>query len=164
MVKKSGFSLIELIIVIGLIAMLMLALSSAMLMSIVSSNRIRTTTRTKQIGNFALDQIQGIIRNSKDISICNSSVVTVSNQDGTTSTISVEGSRITSNSNIYLTPSGTTTTNFQFSCLPGDTPPISGQEKSNVIKVSFYLKDATTTRDTENPSLYFETSINLRNQ
>ncbi|MFZ2199912.1 MAG: type II secretion system protein [Microgenomates group bacterium] len=165
MVKKQAFTLIELIIVIGLIAMLMLAISSALLMTIVSSNRIRTTTKTKQAGNFALDQIQGLIRNSKDLTICNSTTVTVVNQDGASTGIVLDNARILSGVSTYLTPSGTTASaNVLFTCLPGDTPPLSNSPKTNLIKVSFDLKDESNARVTENPTLHFETSINLRNQ
>lgn len=165
MVKQSGFSLIELIIVIGLIAMLMLAISSALLMTIVSSNRIRTATKTKQAGNYALDQVQALIRNAKDLTTCNSTIVTVINQDGTPTSIVLDNARILSNVSTYLTPSGTTASaNVLFTCLPDETPPLLNTQKTNLIKVSFDLKDANGARTTENPTLHFETSINLRNQ
>lgn len=162
---KNGFSLIELIIVVGLIAILMLALSSSMLMSVITSNRIRTTTKTKQAGNYALDQIQALIRNSKDITVCNATTVTVINQDGTTATIELNGTRLTSNPNIYLTPIGTTTSLAAplFTCLPTDTVATT-ENKTNLIKVSFDLRDSADSKPTENPRLHFETSINLRNQ
>lgn len=161
---KRGFSIIELIIVVGLIAILMLAISSSMLMSIISSTRIRTATKTKQAGNYALDQIQTLIRNSKDIIGCNSDVVTVINQDGTDSIISLVGDRLSSGSDIYLTPVGTTTTATSlFTCLPSDTTEAT-ENKTNLIKISFNLQDSVSSRPTENPLLHFETSINLRNQ
>lgn len=164
MVKK-GFSIIELIIVVGLIAILMLAISSSMLMSVISSNRIRTATKTKQAGNYALDQIQGLIRNSKDISVCNATTVTVTNQNGTTSTIELDGSRLISNPDVFLTPDGTTTSisGSLFTCLPTDTDATT-ETKTNLIKVSFDMQNSAESRATENPLLHFETSINLRNQ
>lgn len=163
MVKK-GFSIIELIIVVGLLAILMLAISSSMLMSVISSNRIRTATKTKQAGNYALDQIQGLIRNSKDISVCNQDSVTVTNQDGTTATIELDGTRLISNLDVFLTPEGTTTsTSALFTCLPTDTDATT-ENKTNLIKISFDMRDSADSRATENPTLHFETSINLRNQ
>lgn len=160
---KNGFSLIELIIVIGLIAILMLAISSSMLMTMISSNRIRTATKTKQAGNYALDQIQGLIRNSKDITICNLDSVTIINQDGTTSSIELQNSRLLTGADNYLTPTGTLTSSTQlFTCLPSDTS--SGTSKqTNLIKVAFDLQDSSIAESRENPILHFETSINLRN-
>lgn len=164
MVNKTGFSLIELIIAIGLIAMLMLAISSSMLMSIISSNRIRNLTKIKQAGNFALDQIQGIIRNAKDITICNSSTVTVVNQDGTTSTISLISNRLATNIDTYITPANLDVdATTLFNCQPNDTTSTS-VEKTNLIKIAFTLKDLNIEASKENPVLQFETSINLRNQ
>ena len=161
---KRGFSIIELIIVVGLIAILMLAISSSMLMSIISSTRIRTATKTKQAGNYALDQIQTLIRNSKDIVGCNSDVITVINQDGTDSIISLVGSRLSAGQDVFLTPVGTTTTTTSlFTCLPSDTTE-AAENKTNLIKVSFNLQDSISSRPTDNPLLHFETSINLRNQ
>ena len=162
MVKK-GFSIIELIIVVGLIAILMLAISSSMLMSVISSNRIRTATKTKQAGNFALDQIQGLIRNSKDITLCNATTVTLINQDGTSTTISSSNSKISTNEEVFITPADLVVSNFSFTCLPTDTDATT-ENKTNLIKVSFDLQNATTSKPTENPLLHFETSINLRNQ
>lgn len=166
MVKKSGFSLIELTVVIGLLSLLILAISSTMLMSIVSSNRIRTTTKVKQAGNFAITQIQTMLRNAKAISLCDSTNSTVSfiNPDGgetfLTSEIDNSGlhTRIASGSGIYLTPANTDMgTSFSLSCEPiGDNP--------TLVKLSFDLQDTLSARPTENPLLHFETSINLRNE
>lgn len=162
--KINGFSLIELIVVIGLLSLLMLAISSSMLMSIISSNRIRTTTQVKQAGNYTLDQIQGMIRNAESIESCSSinSTVTIMNHDGGTTTFSaiIDGTvtRVASNSGTFLTPKNLTVSSFSLTCIPDDTSP-------TLIKVSFGLKDQLVSRRaTENPLLYFETSVSLRNE
>lgn len=167
MVKKPGFSLIELIVVIGLLSLLMLAISGTMLMSIVSSNRIRTTTKIKQAGNYALGQIQGMIRSAKSIETCyggdETSSITLVNPDGNITTITSEideegQTRIASNSATYLTPANMELSLFTLSCEPTTSDP-------SLIKVSFGLKDKlTTSRKTGNPTLHFETSINIRNE
>lgn len=162
MVKKHGFSLIELVVVIGLLSLLMLAISSTMLMSMISSNRIRTTTKVKQAGNYALGQIQGIVRNAKSITSCIPDLpdtsITLINQDGGTTQILTEEGRIASNSGTYLTPDNLEATVFDISCEPTVDNP-------TLIKVSFDLKSKLATeRSTSNPTLHFETSINLRNE
>jgi prepilin-type N-terminal cleavage/methylation domain-containing protein len=165
MVKKHGFSIIELIIVVGLLSILMLAISSSMLMSIVSTNRIRKATNTKQAGAYAINQIQSMLRNAREITICNATTVTILNPDGNTTTLSTQivnsATRIASNSGIYLTPSSTTVSAFSFTCLPADTP--SATSETNLIKIAFDLKEIGTARSSENPTLHFETSTNLRN-
>lgn len=162
MVLKRGFSLIELIVVIGLLSLLMLAISSTMLMSIVSSNRVRTTTKVKQAGNYALGQIQAMVRGSKWISSCdsaNSSLIIV-NQDGDTTELLAQddGSniRIASNSGVYITPENMSVSSYSLTCLPDDTNP-------TLFKFMFDLQDKNTTTSTQNPVLHFETTINNRN-
>jgi len=162
MVTKQGFSLIELIVVMGLISLLMLAISGIMLMSIVSSNRIRTTTNVKQAGNYALGQIQGLIRNAKQIVSCNTSnaTIVIVNPDGESTTIqAIEvglDTRISSNSGVYLTSDNLTVPTFSIECFPDTITP-------TLIKVSFELKNNSTTA-INNPSLHFETSVSPRNQ
>lgn len=161
---KNGFSLIELIVVIGLLSLLMLAISSTMLMSIVSSNRIRTTSAIKNAGNYALTQMQGMLRNSRSITTCdsNNATITFVNQDGGSTTLFAQTvgteTRIASNSGSYLTPNNAAITSFSLLCEPDDTNPA-------LIKISFDLKDSVSTkREVENPSIHFETSVSLRNE
>lgn len=161
---KKGFSLIELIVVIGLLSLLLLAISSTVLMSIVSSTRIRTVSAVKNSGNYALGQIQSMLRSSKDITSCDtaSSSITFVNPDGastTLTTVLVSGTytRIASNS-AYLTPTNLNVTSFSLECEPSDTEPTQ-------VNISFDMQNnVATLRTTENPLLHFETSINLRNQ
>lgn len=160
---KKGFSLIELIVVIGLLSLLLLAISSTMLMSIVSSNRIRTVSAVKTAGNYALGQIQSMVRSAKSVTSCNSttSTITIVNPDGGSTTLTTFNAgtytRIASNS-AYMTPTNINTTSFSLGCEPSDTEPTQ-------VNVSFDLQNKITTlRTVENPMLHFETSINLRNE
>lgn len=160
MVNKSGFSLIELVVVIGLLSLLILAITSTSLMSVISSNRIRTTTKVKQAGNYALDQISTLIRNSKAITACDDvqETLTLINQNGDQTTFSIENDKIASNSGTYLTPDNLSVANFDFTCLPDTTNP-------NFIKLSFDLKETLIIdRQSSNPTLHFETSTSLRNE
>lgn len=162
MALKRGFSLIELIVVIGLLSLLMLAISSTMLMSIVSSNRIRTTTKVKQAGGYAIGQIQSMIRSSKSITTCDVATPTISfvGQDGGTTELLTENDgtsvRIASNSGIYLTPANIATTGFAITCEPDALEP-------SLIKFSFDLQDTRSAGSTQNPKLHFETSVSTRN-
>ncbi len=160
MIAKRGFSLIELTVVIGLLALLMLAISSTMLMSIISSKRIRTATKTKQAGNYALGQIQTMLRNAKSIKTCDSTAGTITligADGGETQIFADSASRIASSSGTYLTPESIATSLFSLSCSPSDTEP-------SLVKVSFDLRDALAGTGIQNPSLHFETSVNLRNE
>jgi prepilin-type N-terminal cleavage/methylation domain-containing protein len=165
MVKKSGFSLMELTIVIGLISLLILAISSTMLMSVVTSNRIRTATKTKQAGNYAIEQIQSFVRNAKSVKICDSAnnTLTLINQDGGTTQYFLDSGRIASGPGEYLTPATTTTTLFNLDCAPSDTNATSNADSTTLINLSFSLQDTLTTTSLQNPVLDFNTSINIRN-
>lgn len=162
MALKRGFSLIELIVVIGLLSLLMLAISSTMLMSIVSSNRVRTITKVKQAGGYAIGQIQSMVRSAKSITTCDSATpgIILVGQDGGTTEIIAESdgttTRIASNSGVYITPVNMETTTFAITCEPSE-------EEPTLIKFSFDLQDTRSAAGTQNPALHFETSINTRN-
>lgn len=161
--NKPGFSLIELIVVIGLLSLLMLAISSTMLMTIVSSNRIRTSAKVKQAGNYAIGQMQSLLRSAKTVISCTSpeSIVFINYDGGQTELLAQADAnnltRIASNSGTYLTPDNLSTTNFSLTCEPSDADP-------SLVKISFDLEDTVATRELENPLLHFETSVSLRNQ
>lgn len=151
MVKK-GFSLIELTVVIGLLTLLILAISGVMLMSIVGSNRIRTATATKQAGNNVLTQIQIMVRNARSLD-CTFAPNSFSTQniDGGTTIYAVESGHIASNS-ASITPNNTLASNVSFTC------------ESNLVKISFDLQNTLSTSAKSNLPLHFETSVSLRNQ
>lgn len=166
MVNKKGFSLIELVIVVGLITLLSLVIASIMLTTIVSSNRIRTITKVKQSGNYVLGQTQALLRSAKSVSSCTTTSgaetgqISIVNFDGGQTEIALDdtdSTRIASNSGTFLTPANITVSNFTLTCLPSETEP-------TLVKLSFELKDRVNTKDRENPILHFETSINLRNE
>jgi prepilin-type N-terminal cleavage/methylation domain-containing protein len=159
---SKGFSLIELIVVIGLLSMLMLAISSTMLMSIISSNRIRTTTKVKQAGGYAIGQIQSMVRSAKSIVVCDTSTpsATFIGQDGGSTEVLIENDgtnvRIASNSGVYLTPANMGVTSFAITCEPTEAEP-------TLIKFAFDLQDTRQTSGSQNPLLHFETSVSVRN-
>ena len=165
MVIKWGFTLIELIVVIGLLGLLSVAISGIMLTSLVSSSNVRSATKVKQAGNYVLGQVQNLVRNAKSVVICNSAgsppLITLINPDGGTTTLASESdgtnTRIASNSGIYLTPPNLAVTNYSLSCAPSDTDP-------TLVNFAFDLHDTQSSRAATSPTLHFETSVNLRNQ
>lgn len=161
---KKGTSIIELVVVIGLISLLALAMSAIMLTTIVSSNRVRRLTQIKQSGDIALNQIQTLIRNSRHIESCDTDAnsLTTINPDGETTDIMVEddgtSDRIASNSGIYLTPNSLNVTGFNITCEPDEQSPV-------LFKISFDLTHTISSgNERENPSLHFETTVGIRNE
>lgn len=158
---KKGFSLIELVIVIGLMSLLSLAISSIMLTTIMTSNKLKTATKIKQAGSYATVTIETLLRNAKAVTTCDSTTNTIKivNPDGGQTTLFAQSdgvnTRIASNSGKYLTPEKTKVLSFNLTCEPEDNP--------TFIKLSFDLKNMETTTDTS-PSLHFETNVTLRNE
>lgn len=163
MVNKTGFSLIELTVVVGLASLLSLAIASVLLTSVVSTNRLRNSTKIKQAGNYTLDQIQGLLRNAKSVEVCDSSSgsITITNPDGATTTLGTESdgtlTRIASNSGIYLTPPRLQVSNFSLYCEPSDSYP-------NLVRLAFDLTNPSVVSTRESRTLHFETAVNLRNE
>lgn len=160
MKNKSGYSLIELTIVVGLISILSIAISAIVLTTTINSNRIKTQVRVRQTGDFAIGQIETIIRNSLNIVSCDSSgeTVTLKNPDNQTTQLYFSLERIASNSGTYLTPADTQVSSFNVTCLPSDSSP-------QLVQVTFNLgrSDDTNQRSLENPVHTFSTSAEPRN-
>lgn len=159
MAVKKGFSVIELVVVIGLISLLSIGMSAILLTTIVSSNRVRTMTKIKQAGDYTITQIQTMIRNARTITPCSSvdNTMTIIGQDGGSSNIAIENDRIASSSGIFLTPEDLTTSAFNITCAPSDDTPAA-------ITISFDLENTQTSGPaTQNPKLHFETTAQIRN-
>lgn len=157
MVIKRGFTLIELIVVIGLLGLLAVAISGIMLASLVSSSNIRSATKVKQAGSYVIGQVQNLMRNAKTVVACDNvnQTITVVNPDGGQTEIMLESARIASNSGNYLTPPNLTVSAYSLQCDSVTSP--------NLLKFSFDLKDPQSAR-ASTPALHFETSVNFRNQ
>lgn len=164
MAVKSGFSLVELTVVIGLIALLAMAISAIMLTTIVSSNRIRTLTKIKQAGDYTVNQLETLIRNSRSISVCDSTnnTSTISNPDGGSTTIYLQAdqsgvNRVASGSGTFLTPPDLLVTNYKLTCAPNDISP-------RLVTISFDMSPlVASVKAVENGTLHFQTSVELRN-
>ncbi len=160
---KFGYSLVELIIVVGLTGFLAVGISSVVLFAIVNSTRIRNSVRTKQIGDYAIGQMQTMVRSATSVVSCDSSgeSLTIANADGyeTVFQLEVDGatSRIASNSGTFLTSSDLVVQNFDLTCEPSDTD-------VGLVSISFSLKkDQDNARAITNPELTFETAVEPRN-
>lgn len=159
MEMKKGTSIIELVVVIGLISLLALAMSAIMLTTIVSSNRIRRLTQIKQAGDYVINQVQTLIRNARYIDSCDTTnhILTTLNPDGRTTDILLENGRVASNSGTYMTSDTLSVTNFSVTCEPTQNPVL--------IKIEFDMTQKTSSGNSqENSTLHFETTTNLRNE
>lgn len=158
----KGYSLVELVIVVGLVSVLSITISAIVLTTIVNGTRLRNEVRIRQTGDYAVGQIETIIRNSLKVTACNSATntVTISGPDHLATTISLSATQIASSSAAtqYLTPTDTVTTLFDINCLPTDTDP-------SLINISFTLGKVggASLKTIENVTENFSTSVQVRN-
>ncbi len=113
--QQTGFSLIELMIVVSLTVMLMLAASTIFLTFLVGNTRTNSSQLIKQEGQYALNQIEFLLRNSLELvpnglgQECQNDMPEISfkSLDGGVTTLSRESDdsvdKIASNSSMYLT-------------------------------------------------------------
>lgn len=160
---KKGFSLIELVIVVGLTSLLTIVITSVSITSIIGAGRVRNLIKTRQAGDGALNQIQTLLRSARDISVCNSvsNQLTLENMDGGTTTLALELTadigRIASNSGSYITPADITVTNFDLECLPNDT-------EVSLVTVKFDVTSSVAgSRSQDTPTIPYESTVQLRN-
>ncbi len=176
---QAGFTLIELVVAIAIIAGLGTVLVQALFTTTRSSTKVERLTDVKHSGHYALNVIERMVRNACELTAtCTStgstptSSVIITNPDNyqTTFTCALDGTvtRIASVSAFgiqYLTSSSVTlggalcgADTLKFYCTSfADTP------KS--LKVTFQLSQKGTPVDQfEKASTTFQTSVGIRNQ
>lgn len=167
-INNKGFTLVELVIVVGLTAILTIAITAIIMSSLLTSNRIRTLVDVRQSGSYAISQIEKMIRGAQSMpsSACTTAnAITINNFDGDDTTFSlvnvggvdkIASVSATKPSTYYLTPDGMEVENFSITCTP--------LVKPTSVKVSFTIKNiSSSTRPFENASVDFQTSIRPRN-
>lgn len=171
--SQKGYSLIELIVVVGLTSILAIAITAIMMSSLLSSSRVRTLIKIRQAGDLAMTQVQQLIRNAKSIDECSSGngastddYIIITGQDGELTTLETEEIspgeyKIASTSALrirYLNTEDIPAQAFNLTCEPSDT-------ETTLVKIFFTLaNEAASGRPFDSPTVNFETSIELRNQ
>lgn len=171
----KGFTLIELMVSLGIFAVVGVILTEVFITSIRSSIRGEVSHTVKQNGDMALGVITRMVQNAQKItSDCSGTTdtsMTLTNQDGGVSTFQCEKDgailRIASVSGAttsYLTSPEVTLTGTVCDDIPLFTCSLSGNA-SPVVKISFSLKEYSVAPTPANPvSGLFETTVNLRNE
>lgn len=151
--KKNGFTLIEMLVVIGIFGILAFIGSNMFFTILKSSAKTRVLAEVKQNGNYALSVMGRMIRNAKSIEDCPGDSIRIENPDRDNTTFSCSGGRIASNS-ANLTSDKVAVTGCNFSCA-GTIP--------EVVTISFTLSQSgTTTRPEEEAMIDFRTTVSLR--
>lgn len=160
---RRGFTLIEILIVVGVFSILALTASMTFFNLLKSSTKSRTVTMVKQNGDYAMGVMTRMIRNARKVtSACpgNAEEITIMNPDGESTTFSCGGGSISSASatsanlisNDVEVDSGT----CNFNCQEGR------MFEPDAVTIEFTLS-RTGSRPEGETSVNFETMVSLRN-
>lgn len=177
-IKKSGFTLLEIIVVIALLGIVGVMAVDIFFTSLRGGTKAETLKEIKQNGDFAISVMERMIRNAQEVtSTCDGSSmpsITIRNPDYYETTfecvwdlieevayIASSSAAITSK-NITLVRPGTpspdcTSADLTFTCSQTASKP-------ETVSISFTLyQKGVTSRPEERASVTFETTISLRN-
>ncbi len=168
MVKKQGFSLIEVLIAMGILVTVGSVAMVVFFTTLRGATKSDVIREVKQNGEYAISAMETMIRSSQSVesigSGCSSSngclgsgsCIKILNPDNQYTVFSLSGTQIASTGG-NLTNNKVRASGLSFTCSqPPGAPPI--------VTVSFTLTQATsTTRVEEQASIPFKTTISLRN-
>ncbi len=168
--KSNGFTLIEILVVVGLLAVIATIGSNMFFTTLRSSSKSKNLTIVKQNGDYALATIEKLIRDSEKVitnsdgSVCTTGMNKIKTKrlDGSEVEFSCEeegtvNGLIASNS-ARLTGSDVKLDSCSFDCSS------QGEFYPQVVSIDFTLSQAAvTTRLEEQASVSFRTTVNTRN-
>lgn len=167
--KNTGFTLIELIIVVALSVMLMLTASALFMNFLLSGTKTNIEQNIKAEGSHAMAQFEFFIRNAQGLNsayTCGSGasiiIDTIDNDTLTLGAINDAGKTklaytSAANGTSHLTSGGNTLSGLNFICHSGDND-------SYYIEISFQLKRGPgTTPGRDTAIVDFESGVTIRN-
>jgi len=164
--KKNGFTLIEVMIVVGILGIIAVVGSGAFFSILRSSTKTKTLQIVKQNGDYAISVMERMIRNARvvtDPPISSTvSSITIKNPDGGETTFSCEGDPPTIASN----GASLLSNEVKVSDCDNIFEVTVGQAgvKPAVVKINFNLTQAkATNRPEEQAEVNFQTTVTLRN-
>ena len=137
--NNRGFTLIEIVVAAGIMALFSLTLISVFLATVRSGSKAQLLQAGHQEGDFALRQMARVIRGAKEVS-CDSGSITVTGTSGSKIVFSVVPDdngfpRVASDSDSdinFLTGTMAEVTNLNFDCYPG-------QKGNQVVTITLKL-------------------------
>lgn len=160
MVTKKGFTLIEILVVISVLAIIMVIGSSSFFNLLKGSTKTRTANLVKQNGDYALAVMERMIRNAQDIDAANCTLgmdeITIVNPDGKSTVFSCIDNPISSNS-AKLISDQVIVDDCLFDCQDG------GYFDPDVVTIDFTLSTGDPTQPEEYTTVNFKTTVVLRN-
>ncbi|MBL7158915.1 type II secretion system protein [Candidatus Microgenomates bacterium] len=163
---RLGFTLIEILVVTGILATVGLIASSIFFSTLKGAAKTEILKEVKQNGDFAISTMGGMIRNAREISVCSgsseSSIQIVNPDNGTTNFLCDLGfEQIASNSSLlisdkFLTSDKLAISDCSFTC-------ISQSKGQKQVNIQFTLSQkGSPARPEDKASLTFETTVYTR--
>lgn len=153
MKKEKGFTLIEILMVVFLLGIVVVIGSNLFFSILKGASKAEITKEVKQNGDYAMNVMERMIRNAQSAN-CDGGVTIINPVDRRTTIFFCDGTRIASNSGVYLTSDNVSASNCSFSCQ--------GKEPE-VVTISFDLSQkGTTARPEEKAQIHFQTTVGLR--
>lgn len=159
--KVKGFTLVELLVVVGVIATVGTMVGNLFLSNLRTAAKTKALTEVKQNGDYALSVMERMIRNAKEVQAGCPGVgtsLTILNPDGETTEFICDtvNEQIASNSGIFLTSDKLVLTSCSFDCQQP-------QEKPAVIDISFALRKGNVSWGKEfTAEASFQTTVSTR--
>ena len=118
---NQGFTLMEVLVVSGIMALFALTIVSVFLSTIRGGTKAQLLQVLHQDGDFALERMAAMVRNSLKVD-CSSGFI-ITNLDGLTTTLTIEPddsiNKIASNSSEFLTGAIANVSGLTFTCYDG---------------------------------------------
>jgi prepilin-type N-terminal cleavage/methylation domain-containing protein len=153
--KLNGFSLIEILVSMSLVAVVMAAANQVLFSFLKSEQKARSTMEVKQVGDNALAVMVNEIRNAEEITACPTGGITFDSKNGSTHTFQCSGEQIIWNGS-SLTGSDLTLVDgtCNIDCFIG---------KYGTISISFDLEKESIDPVRKASPVSFNTTVLLRN-
>lgn len=177
--ETQGYTLIELVVVIGLAAILLLTAVALFFTTFVGGGKTASGEYAKQAGGQVLSQMTFTIRNARQIvankdtpsSVCaaNMKSISVENQDGTITSYWTKAGKLEATVNGVdsdMAPTDLTipsTGLLQFSCSPSSYGQSGWDGSPPIVTMSFTLEKNAAGSARDKVSIPFSASITLRN-
>jgi prepilin-type N-terminal cleavage/methylation domain-containing protein len=163
--KQNGFSLIEMLVSMSILAILMTVGFGFIFASISGAEKSEATKLVRENGNYALSVMEGILRTAKNVNCplgVGDTSINVVAQDGNSTIFSQVGNRIASGSagmvNAYLTSGKVVISSLGFICTT-----ISGKPVTVEINFSVYHQSTVNPRASEKFQMDFNDKVIIRN-
>lgn len=170
--QSKGFTLIEILVVIGVLAIIVIIGSTSFFNMFKGSTKVKATNLVKQEGNYALDIMTKMVRNAREILVNTDSPpricvlgmnkLKIKNPDGGETEFECDGSAISSTSavtadQVPITSDQITVDSCSFDCVEG------GYFDPDVVTIDFTLSSGSFLPPEEQAITNFRTTVVLRN-